>query len=244
MKKVFIMGATSGIGLHLALIYIAKGYIVGVAGRRESALKALKQVSPNTVFYKCIDITKEDAVSQAQSLVDSMGGMDIYFHSSGIGYQNVNLLEQLELDTVSVNCFGFTKMIDWATLYFERQNYGQLVAISSIAGTKGLGPAPSYSASKSYQQKYLQAISQRQKILGNEVYVTDIRPGFVDTDLLKDAKYPMIMDVESVAFQIFESVEKKKRVKTIDFRYRLLVMLWRFIPDAIYERLPLNMSQK
>lgn len=242
MKKVFIMGATSGIGLHLALIYIAKGYIVGVSGRRETELKALKEVAPNRVFYQCIDITKDDAVCNADILLDKMGGMDIYIHCSGIGYRNVEMDKRLELDTTLVNCFGFTKMVDWALSYFENRRCGHIAAISSIAGTKGLGPAPSYSASKSYQQRYLQSISQRENILKTGITVTDIRPGFVNTELLKNADYPMVMDVEKVAFKIFEAINKRRRIETIDFRYKVLVLLWKMIPRAIYERLPLRMS--
>lgn len=241
MKKVLIMGATSGIGLHLALIYIAKGYVVGVAGRRVVELLSLKAVAPDRVYYKSIDITNENAIDNAQLLLDEMGGMDIYIHCSGIGYKNTELNTTLELDTTFVNCIGFTRMIDWATLYFEKQSYGHIVAISSVAGTKGLGPAPSYSASKSYQQRYLQSIKQREIILKNNITVTDIRPGFVNTELLKNDDYPMIMDVEDVAFKIVSAIGKRRRIKTIDFKYRILVSLWKLIPDPIYERLPLKM---
>lgn len=240
MRKIFIMGASSGIGLELALIYIAKGYIVGIAARRKEELEAIKKVAPDRVFIKDIDITKDNATYLARELVDEMQGMDIYFHSSGIGYSNKSLDCEFELNTLSVNCLGFTRMLDWAMLYFEHQGYGHIGAISSVAGTKGLGAAPAYSASKAYQQTYLQALAQRANNLRKYIFITDIRPGFVDTPFLKKDKYPMMMTAQKVGFEIEKALRERKRVKTIDHRYRVLVFVWKMIPNNLYERLPIQ----
>lgn len=240
MKKIMIMGASSGIGLEMALLYIAEGNIVGVSARRKDELEALKSIAPDRVFCKQIDVLDEEAPCKANELIEEMGGMDLYFHSSGIGFANDTLDSKLEIDTVKVNTLGFTNMIDWAMNYFESKGKGHIVAISSVAGTRGLAPAPAYSASKSYQQKYLEALSQRRYTKGLDICITDIRPGFVDTPLLKQQKYPMLMQVKDVALSIHRAIKAKKRVKTIDFRYNLLVKAWKLLPSCIYERLPLK----
>ena len=82
-------------------------------------------------------------------------GMDLFFYASGIGKQNRELKEDIELATLQTNGVGFTRMIGEAYRYFASHGGGHIAAITSIAGTKGLGPAPSYSATKAMQNVYL-----------------------------------------------------------------------------------------
>ena len=86
--------------------------------------------------------------------------------------------------------------MDTAFDYFRKQGGGHLAAISSIAGTKGLGAAAAYSASKRYQNTYLDALAQLSRMQRLDIRITDIRPGFVDTPLLREGKYPMLMRPE------------------------------------------------
>lgn len=72
---------------------------------------------------------------------------------------------------------------------------------------------------------------------------TDIRPGFVDTDLLRSGNYPMLMRPEKTARMIVDALRRKKRVATIDWRYRLLVAVWRMIPNCIWERANIQTKQ-
>ena len=72
------------------------------------------------------------------------------------------------------------------------------------------------------------------------IYFTDIRPGFVATDLLKNKKYPMLMQANVVAKYIIKALERKKRVVVIDGRYRILVFFWRMVPRWLWERLPIK----
>ena len=82
------------------------------------------------------------------------------FHASGIGKQNPNVDAEIELRTVNTNGMGFTRMIDAAFGYMVKHGGGHIAAITSVAGTKGLGMAPSYSAAKAFQNTYLQALEQ------------------------------------------------------------------------------------
>ncbi len=240
-KKVIIIGATSGIGREVALIYIAKGWKVGVAGRREAELEALRTAYPEQVSAQALDVTHEDAPEKLLALIEQMGGMDVFLLSSGIGKQNYTLDTEIELATAATNVEGFIRMTNAAYHYFEKQGHGHLAVISSIAGTKGLGAAAAYSATKGFQNMYMDALDQLARMQKLNIRFTDIRPGFVATPLLTSSKkYPMLMDAPVVALDIVSAIEKKKRVAIIDWKFRLLVGFWRLIPKWIWLRLPVR----
>ena len=235
-KRIVVVGATSGIGLDVARLFISRGWFVGVAGRNTQMLDALKQENPSQVYTAVIDITHSDAPERLSHLIEEMSGMDVYFHSSGIGYNNPQLDETKELDTLRTHGEGFTRMIGAAYRYFRLRKKGQIVAISSVAATRGMGSAPAYSATKRFQMHYLQSIRQLATTDSLHLAVTEIRPGFVDTPLLRNGKYPMLMESKIVAQAIVKAVIRRKRLLTFDWRYRLLVAFWRMIPVRIWEK--------
>lgn len=240
-KRVFIMGATSGIGLELARLCIAKGWRVAIAGRRAEPLETLRMSAPSQVVAACIDITRESSAAEMLRLVDKLGGMDIYCHVSGIGAQNPTLDPAVELRTMETNVMGFTRMVTAAYNYFARQGGGQIAVVTSVAGTRGLGSATAYSASKRLQNTYLDALSQLSRMRKLRITFTDIRPGFVATDLLNKAHhYPMLMPLQPVARKVFRAIERRRRRVVIDWRFAVLVFFWRLIPAGLWERMPVR----
>lgn len=239
-KRIIIIGATSGIGRKVAEVYITQGWKVGVAGRRAEELEALRKQAPDQVFTQVIDVTQPDSPEHLQALIKQVGGMDVFLLSSGIGKQNHDLEPEAELKTAATNVEGFIRMVTTAYHFFVRQGYGHLAAISSIAGTKGLGAAAAYSATKRFQNTYLDAMDQSARMNKLNITFTDIRPGFVATPLLKDDRYPLLMDVTDVAEEIVQAIEKKKRIAIIDWKYRILVFFWRMIPHWLWVRLPIK----
>ena len=240
MKRIIIIGASSGMGMEVAKLLLAEGYQLGIAARREDRLQALKQLAPGRVVTATIDVTAEDADSRLHTLIDELGGMDLYFHVSGIGKQNRTLTPDIELNTVNTNGMGFTRMIGEAYRYFAERGQGHIAALTSIAGTKGLGPAPSYSATKAFQNLYLQSLEQQANARGLNIRFTDIRPGFVDTDLLSgDFHYPMMLKPEKVARQIVKAIHNKRHIVVIDWKYAILTALWRRLPRALWRHLKL-----
>ncbi|MBR5399793.1 MAG: SDR family NAD(P)-dependent oxidoreductase [Bacteroidales bacterium] len=241
MKRAVIMGASSGMGREVARILAEKGWRLGIAARREEMLQSLQAQYPQSIEYQVIDIEQENAPELLLSLIDKIGGMDLYFHGSGVGWHNEELDPSVELKTCAVNTTGFTRMVTAAWNYFKEKGGGHIAVISSIAGTKGLGPAPSYSATKSFDNTYIQALSQLSRKSKLGIRFTDIRPGFVDTPLLDTSKhhYPMLMKQDKVAKRIVSAIEHKKRVAVIDWRYRILVFYWRLIPNRIWEKIKL-----
>ena len=240
MKRVIIIGASSGMGQEVAKLLLAEECRLGVAARREDRLQAVKQLAPDRVEVATIDVTADDSPQRLRQLIDRLGGMDLFFYVSGIGKQNRTLTPDIEINTVNTNGLGFTRMIGEAYRYFAERGEGHIAAISSIAGTKGLGPAPSYSATKAFQNVYLQALEQQANARGLNIRFTDIRPGFVDTDLLAgDFRYPMMLKPEKVAQQIVNAIHHKRHVKVIDWKYALLTPLWRLLPNALWRHLKL-----
>lgn len=236
-KKIIIMGATSGIGLEVARLFHQQGHIIAIAGRRMDNLQRISTELANCPYAQ-IDVTDTQAPTRLQELIEDLGGMDIYLHVSGIGKQNRQLDTDVELATVETNALGFTRLVNHAWHYFRTQGSGHIAAVSSIAGTKGLGAAPSYSATKRYCNTYLEALAQLASMQGLNIHFTDIRPGFVNTELLSSSfHYPMMMLPVPVAHQIVKGILSRKRTVTIDWRFRLLVFFWRLIPSCLWVRL-------
>ena len=162
-------------------------------------------------------------------------------HVAGIGSQNMELQEHIELETVQTNAVGFVRMIGAAYRHMALHGGGHIAAISSIAGTKGLGPAPAYSATKALQSTYIEALDQQSRLRKLNITFTDIRPGFVHTDLLNDGrKYPMLMHCDSTAQLIVKAVTARRTVKIVDWRYRLVTCAWKLLPRWLWVRMPIS----
>lgn len=245
MKHIVIMGATSGIGLRVAEIYATAGWRVGVAGRKDDVMKELQTRFPKQVEWEHIDITRKDSVTRLENLIKKLGGMDIYFHVSGIGFQNPAVITDEEVATVETNVVGFTRMIDTAFRYFRDVNSrkGHIAAVTSIAGTKGIGELASYSSSKKFQQTYLQALEQLSHMQELDIKFTDIRPGWIRTPLLDpDREYPMTMELEGVVPQIIRALINKTRMVVIDRRWAVGYQLWRMIPERLWANMDIHVS--
>lgn len=240
-RRAIVLGATSGLGRETALLLAAKGYRVGCAGRRADRLEELASHYPGQIETERLDITCDDAEAHLLALIEKTGGMDLYFHASGIGKQNPTLTSDIEMATVGTNGMGFTRMIGAAYRYMAVHGGGHIAVISSIAGTKGLGPAPSYSATKAFQNTYIQALEQQARCRGLSITFTDLRPGFVDTDLLDGgAGYPLLLKKERVAREMVWALEHKKHIRVIDWRWRVITAAWRCVPNFVWRRLKLS----
>ena len=233
MKRAIVLGASSGIGLEVARLLRQQGWMVGVAARRVELLTDFEHSAQ-------IDVTSPDAAEQLLALVERVGGLDLYFHASGIGHQNRELNEDIELRTLETNALGFTRMVGAAYRYMAGHGGGHIAVISSIAGTKGLGPAPSYSATKAFQNTYIQSLEQLANARRLNIRFTDLRPGFVATDLLNDGnRYPILLDKVSVARDMVRSIGRRRHVRVIDWRWRFITSVWRLIPRCLWRHLRL-----
>lgn len=240
MKRAIVIGASSGIGFEMSRLLIGKGWTVAVAARRSERLEPLRLLAPERVIPIVLDVNQDAAPEQLHELITRLGGIELYIHTAGIGRQNRLLDADIENRTAETNVGGFTRMVGEAFRYMAEHGGGHIAVISSIAGTKGLGPAPAYSATKAFQATYIQSLEQLANSRKLPINFTDIRPGFADTELLSgDNNYPMMMTAEYVARKAVRAIERRKHVAIIDWRYRLLTAGWRCLPNWIWRRLKL-----
>ena len=248
MQKQFraiIIGATSGIGREVAIHLSHHGVILGLAGRRVEKLEALREeLGAERVHIAELDVTHESATQTLDELIARVGAPDLLLYASGIGKQNPELDIKIEADTVMTNSWGMVRLVDHFINYVKREtsynakHKAHIAVISSVAGTMGIGSAPAYSATKSMQSCYLTALSQHARMERIPVTFSDIRPGFVATEILNPAKrYPMLMSSDKAARCILRGLRRRRRIIIFDWRFRLIVAFWRLIPRCLWERL-------
>lgn len=238
MKKIIIIGATSGIGRGLAELYTQEDCLIGIVGRRENLLKEICTLDKNKLFYQACDITHtEITISCLEAFINKIGGMDLLIICAGTGELNPNLSYLLEEPTIRTNVIGFTSIADWGFRYFEQQKGGHLVTISSVGGIRGSGIAPAYNASKAYQINYMEGLRQKATKSPYPIYTTDIRPGFVDTAMAKGDGLFWVTPVGKAVKQIKKAISRKKKIAYISKRWRYVATLFRILPSAIYCRM-------
>lgn len=228
MQKVIIIGASSGIGKEIALQLAKQNFHIAITGRRTQKLEDLKEQFPEQIIYAKIDNTEIRFLEQSlNKLTEQLGGLDLLILCSGIGDLNNELDFEVEKRTIDVNVTGFTKIADWTILYFQKQNHGQFVAVTSIAGMTGGNIAPAYNASKAYQINYLSGLRKKMQKLQLPIHITEVRPGFVDTDMAKGEGKFWVAPVNKAVSQIITAVKAKKKLVYVTKRWRLLGFLLR-----------------
>jgi len=156
---------------------------------------------------------------------------------SGTGEINDELNFETEKRTIDTNVTGFTFIADWAYQYFEKQKSGHLVAISSIGGLRGGRQSPSYNASKAYQINYLEGLRQKSAKMNAQIFLTDVRPGLVDTDMAKGDGLFWVMPVEKAVRQIYNAIIRKRKVVYVTKRWWLIASILKVLPEVIYNRM-------
>lgn len=238
-KNIIIIGATSGIGEGLARICIKKGYRVGITGRREKRLRSLKDELGENIFFIRMDVTKhKESREGLRSLIDEMGGMDIIVLNAGIS--NFHGSDQLSVEqkVINVNVSGFVQLFKESYNYFEKQGHGQIVGISSVAALFGYGRSAVYNASKSFISLYMQGYRQKAKRADSDIRITDIKPGFVESEMTEgNENLFWVASTEKASEQILKAIEKKKNLAYVTKRWRLMAWIFKLIPDFVWNRL-------
>lgn len=232
--KAIIIGASSGIGRELARQMSNEGYVVGITGRRKTLLNALETELPSQCYKSTMDLTNiPESVLALTELLKKMEGVDIIVINAGTGSINQEYPLAEELETVAVNVTGFTAIANVAYHHFAKKNSGHIVGISSVAAVRG-GPSASYNASKAYVSNYLEGLSCRSYSQGKNIFITDARPGFVDTDMAKGDNLVWVAPVEKAAKQIFNAIRKKRRIAYITKRWWFIAWLLSCLPFGLY----------
>ncbi len=237
MKRIIIVGASSGIGKELALRYAAKGDLVGITGRRSELLEQIKKHYPKNILTSCFDVTGTENEQQFKQLVQELGGLDLFIYNAGLGVPSKEMDIAIEIATTKTNVNGCVELTLHAFDYFLEKGYGQIAITSSVAGIRSNSWAPAYSASKAFVSNYAEGLNIKAMKEGKRIVVTDLRPGFVDTKPAKGNRRFWVASPQKAADQIIRSIEKKKRVAYITRRWWVIAQIMKLIPFALYRRI-------
>ena len=237
--KILIVGATSGIGRALFELYASQGHEVAVVGRRQEMLDEMcRQHSQGTVYAYRADVTDvESTPVWLDGVWKDMAVVDVVIASAGVGELNPQLEYAKEVATLNTNVVGWTCLVDEVFNRFLAQGRGHLAVISSVGGQRGEPSAPAYTATKAFQINYAEALRKKARKSGLPIYVTDIRPGFVDTKMAQGEGLFLVMPAEKVALQIARAIRRRRSVAVVTKRWRPIHFLWRHLPRFVYDRL-------
>ena len=168
-----------------------------------------------------------------KELPSTMQQVDLIIHNSGIGENNFSLEWKKDLPTIQTNVLGATRIYQLSYNYFKDQGFGHLVGITSIASLAGNRHVAAYHASKAYQSNYLESLWMKaRKTNKANISITNILPGYVDTDIITGPTFWMA-PLDKAVKQIFSAIKKKKRKAYITKRWRLVAIMMRILPPQI-----------
>ncbi len=233
-RNAIVFGATSGIGRALSQLLVEDGYKVLITGRRLERLESLQATAPESYVIRQHDITDVDDTGRLfEELPSTMGQVDLIIHNSGIGENNFDLEWDKDLPTLNTNVIGAARVYQLAYNYFKIQGHGHLVGITSIASLVGNRHVPAYHASKSFQSNYLESLWMKAKRTKKaKIQVTDILPGYVDTDIITGDTFWMAT-LDKASRQIYAGIKKKKRRVYVTRRWGLVALMIRILPPGI-----------
>lgn len=241
MAVTFITGASSGLGAALAPLMAADGDVVVVTARRlENLEEVAEKIKKNggMAMPIALDVTDAEAVKAAVAEVTRVyGPVDTLVANAGIGAQTAAAdWHTADLDRVfQTNVYGVSHCIEAVLPAMIQRRSGHLVAVSSLAGYRGLPGSGAYSASKGAVTNLMESL--RIELRRHGVAVTTICPGFVKTPLTDRNTYamPFIMDLEPAARLMHRAIRRRRAHYAFPWQLATLARLGRLLPARLYD---------
>lgn len=236
MKKAIIIGATSGIGEALYKELLKHHYRVGITGIDRAVVDSINKRSLKNLFAVYLDSREGHTAEVIEEMIKRLEGLDLMVFCAGIGHLNRDQNFEIQNAANEINVMAFTEVADLSWRYFEQQGHGHFVSLSSIAGLFGYHKAPAYHAAKSYQINYLESLRQKAFHSGKPIYITDIRPGFVQTAMTEGKKMFWPVSAAKAAQQIYRHFEQHHDIGYVPGRWWLVAGLLNLLPSWIRKR--------
>lgn len=243
-KVIFLTGASSGIGEALALEMAKRGAKVGLLARRAEMLRVIAdkiESNGGTARIFAVDITDAEATSRAaQNLRDEFGKIDILIANAGIGGNN-NETRNFHADAVTkvinTNLIGAVNAVAAVLPQMIERKSGQLVAVSSLAGFRGLPKSAAYCASKAAMTAYFESV--RLDVRRRGVFVTIVQPGFIKTPLTagRESSMPFLMELDDAIPHFLSAIEKRRKFAAFPWQLATIVRLARILPAGLYDKI-------
>ena len=236
-KSIFITGASSGIGEVLAMEFARRGYAVAIAARRLARIEALAARLPGlgaaAVLPLALDVTDFPSIDAALERAKlEFGRLDIVVVNAGVGYSlpvGRGKFEQVR-QTIDTDLTGAIATIEFALPHLRAQGGGQIVAITSVAGSRGMPFMGAYSAAKAGLHRYVQAV--RAEVRHEPIAVTELAPGYIDTDMNRGAKSrPFVIPLERGGAIMARLIERRVGHRYVPFwPWTLVAPLVKLLP--------------
>lgn len=243
-KTVFLTGASSGIGEGLAVTMAAKGATVGLLARREDLLKEIAakcEATGGKARYFACDVVDSSAVHEAaQKFGDEFGHIDIMIANAGISgksRETHDFVPSAVKEVIDTNLMGAVNAVHAVLPQMMERGSGQLVAISSLAGFRGLPKSAAYSASKAAMTAFFESV--RLDVADKGIDVTIIQPGFIRTPLTagREKKMPFLMYLDDAIPHFMRVIESKRKFAAFPWQLATIVRLGKIMPAWLYDRI-------
>jgi short-subunit dehydrogenase len=244
IPRAVVVGASSGIGEALARKFADEGYQVALLARRKEALDSIcadinQRKGDNYARAYSHDVTQFDTIPAVfQQVLGDLKSIDVFVYVAGVqyslGFSEYDFKKDREM--VEVNLLGAMAWLGQAAILFERMGRGHLVGISSVAGDRGRVGNPAYNTSKAGLSTYLEAL--RNRLTRSGVHVLTVKPGFVQTELLKHAATTFgVISPEKLAGDVWRAIRRRKQVIYSPKWWRLMMLIIQHIPSFIFRRM-------
>ncbi len=244
VPRAVVVGASSGIGEAVARKLAREGYRVALLARRREALENIckevnQQLGDSIAVAYQHDVTKYDEVPALfQQVLRDLKQIDVFVYVAGVqhrfGFSEYDIEKEREM--INVNLLGAMAWLGQVATLFERMGRGHIIGISSVGGDRGRVGNPAYNTSKAGLSTYLEAL--RNRLTRSGVHVLTVKPGFVQTELLKNAPTTFgVISPEKLANDIWRAIRKRRQVIYAPKWWRLIMLIIRHTPSFIFRRL-------
>jgi short-subunit dehydrogenase len=243
-RRAIIIGSARGLGAALARRLAREGYLLGLVDRNSELLnKICAEINTPEGLVRAFpyihDVTKTDeAPALLQKMMEDLGGLDLFIYNAGILLPTTPTTYDFEKDrmTMQVNALGAMAWFNVVAPVFQALHSGQIVGISSVAGDRGRVGNPGYNASKAALATYLEAL--RNRLSRHGVHVLTVKPGFMDTDMLKSSPRTFwVASPGQAADDIWKAIKGRKQTIYTLGRWGLVMWVIKHIPSVIFRRM-------
>jgi decaprenylphospho-beta-D-erythro-pentofuranosid-2-ulose 2-reductase len=245
-RRGIIIGASDGIGAALARRLASDGYVLALLARRQDKLDLICQeinqaAGEGRARAYVHDVADYDRVTDLlRRIVADLGGLDLVVFVAGVNYppggiDKYNFADDRRM--VEVNLIGAMAWLNPVAEMFQSAKAGQIVGISSVAGDRGRVGNPGYNTSKAGLSTYLEAL--RNRLTRHGVNVLTVKPGFVDTEMVKAAQgpTPFIISTAQAVSDIRAAMQQRRQVIYTPPIWRWIMLAIRHTPSFIFRRL-------
>jgi len=243
-RRAIIIGSAKGLGAAMARRLALEGYVLGLVDRDPILLdKICAEInasgSPARALPYLHDVTSfEEVPALLQKIMVDLGGLDLFIYIAGVLLPTTPVTYDFKKDLkmMQVNALGAQAWLNVVAPVFQALHTGQIVGISSVAADRGRVGNPGYNASKAALDTYLEAL--RNRLTRHGVHVLTVRPGFMDTDMLKSSPRTFwVVSPEQAAADIFKALKARRQTIYTLSRWGLIMLIIKHIPSVIFRRL-------